>query len=95
MPRYLLETSGGIPGGIDTAVAMAAARFPEIGVEHRYTGRESSGHEIWICTAPSASHVTRWAAAAEIDFQSIDQVDDEPTTPLASRRAQPKKENIE
>ena len=92
MPRFIFETRALGEPESDKAFDVAASRFPEIRIEHRYTGRNPDNHETWVCSAPSRSHITRWAAAIEIDLDALEQVDDKPNTPLATWRAPNSKE---
>lgn len=95
MPRFIFATRALGEPESDAAFAVAASRFPEIRIEHRYTGRGSNNGETWVCSAPSRSHITRWTAAVEIDLDALDQVDDKPNTPHAPRRAPTNKETNE
>ena len=87
MPRFIFETRALGEPEIDTALGFAAARFPEVRIEHRYTGRGPDNRETWVCSAPSRSHITRWTAAAAIEHDGLEQVDDKPNTPHAAWRA--------
>jgi hypothetical protein len=92
MPRFIFETRALSEAEGDAAFHVATSRFPEIRIEHRYTGRDPNNHETWVCSAPSRSHITRWTALVEIDLDALEQVDDKPNTPLATRRAPNSKE---
>ena len=67
MPRYLMETDVVGSSELDDAVHLAAARFPEVAVEHCCTASDDRGDRVlWICRAPSANHLRRWAEAARL-----------------------------
>jgi hypothetical protein len=74
MPRYLLETP---PAGRDepgAALALAARQFPELAVEHVLSagGREDQpARSLWVCRAPSSTHVRRWADAAHLRVRAL------------------------
>ena len=77
MPRYLLETKVTNGPQRDSAARLVATRFPEVAVEHRFTAHDGeSGSELWVCRAPSASHVHRFATAARLSLASLRHVDD-------------------
>jgi len=66
MPRFLIETDAVPCSLIDAATRVAAIRFPEISVEpstHRDGGR---GRTVWVCGAPSRTHLQRWARAVQL-----------------------------
>jgi hypothetical protein len=65
MPRYLLETEVIATVQIADAVRLAAQRFPEIAVEGLSTD-DSGTRTVWVCRAPSRTHVDRWAEAADL-----------------------------
>ena len=85
MRRFIFETSDQTAADVAAALALAATRFPEVDVEHRYIGRGESRRELWVCTAPSEMHVARWAAAAAFPVAEIGQVDD--VAPIAVQPA--------
>ena len=100
MPRFIFETRALGEPEIDTALGFAASRFPEVRIEHRYTGRGPDNRETWVCSAPSRLHITRlhitrWTAAATIELDGLEQVDDKSNTPLAAWRAPNNKETTE
>ena len=105
MPRFIFETRDLGEPEIDTALAFAASRFPEVRIEHRYTGRGPDNRETWVCSAPSRLHITRlhitrlhitrWTAAATIELDGLEQVDDKSNTPHAAWRAPNNKETTE
>ena len=77
MPRYLFETTVTSQPERDSAERLAASRFPEVAVEHRFAAHDGDvGSELWVCRAPSASHVHRFAAAARLSLASLRHVDD-------------------
>jgi hypothetical protein len=72
MPRYLLETVEGDSGHLDAAVDLAAQRFPEIELERcDTTGDGVDARVLWMCRAPSETHLHRWAAAARVAVASL------------------------
>ena len=75
MPRFLLETDAVATPQIDAAVRLAAERFPEIAVEDLATD-DNGTTSLWVCRAPSKTHVDRWASAAHlaaaISVKSVD-----------------------
>jgi hypothetical protein len=67
MPRFLLELEVTGRDQRDRAVHLAAVRFPEIAVEHQYSTHDARGHrELWVCRAPSETHLRRWIEAAAL-----------------------------
>ncbi len=73
MPRYLLDVQRTAP--VDRGGSASARwRFPEIAVEHRYVTHDRIGRELWVCRAPSAAHVERWAEAAPLELRSLRQI---------------------
>jgi hypothetical protein len=89
MPRYMFRVTGSSAVDVEAALSVAASRFPEIGVEHRFLGRGEHRSEVWVCTAPSETHVVRWATAVSLAPEDIDQVDDLSTTAVLRRWTQP------
>jgi hypothetical protein len=71
MPRYEVRIT--IPWVTDRsrAVDVLARRFPEIDVIEQHQDRVAR-EEVWICRAPSATHVERWATESDLRF-SIEQ----------------------
>jgi hypothetical protein len=44
----------------------------EVVVEHRYPIRAGrSSREVWVCHAPSAEHIERWATAAHLKLSKV------------------------
>ena len=81
MPRYLVETETAGTLQLTRATRLAAQRFPEIAVEHHYTAYdEASTRDLWVCRAPSRTHLERWADAARIACRSVEKVDDTAST---------------
>jgi hypothetical protein len=77
MPRYLFETNQTSDPQRVNADRLAVVRFPEVAVEHRYTDRgDHDRRELWVCKAPSAAHIQRFAAAAELVVAAVRHVDD-------------------
>ena len=67
MPRYEVRLTVASVTERSRAVDVLARRFPEIDVieQHRDgVARE----EVWICRAPSATHVERWATESALRF---------------------------
>ena len=86
MPHYLFET-GPLGGSqFDAAIKLAAARFPELIVEHRYTARDLGGRDVWVVRAPSTDHVRRWSDAAHVRPRALATVEaDTPDAGLGQR----------
>ena len=85
MPRYLFETDVDARSQLDAAGRLAAQRFPEITIEHRYTTHDDTGARVlWVCRAPTEVHLGRWAAAAHLALTCIRRVaaDAPPTSPV-------------
>jgi hypothetical protein len=75
MPRYLLETGPMSTADVRDAARLAARRFPEVVVDDRYVAHDDTPRELWVCHAPSAAHLQRWATAAHLDVRSVTHVD--------------------
>ena len=72
MPRYMLETVMVHSADLDAAVDLASQRFPEIDVERcDTTGDGVDARVLWMCRAPSETHLHRWAAAAGVAVTSV------------------------
>jgi hypothetical protein len=72
MPRYLLETGAVSGSRLDGAERLAAQRFPEISVERHYvTDDGTTARAVWVCRAPSETHLGRWAESAELTVTSM------------------------
>ncbi|MPY93055.1 MAG: hypothetical protein GEV08_08315 [Acidimicrobiia bacterium] len=86
MPQFLFET--GPTGGphLDDAGGLAARRFPEVVVEHRYAVHDDGRRDVWVCRAPSKAHIERWAAAARLELRSLHQVDADVSPQTRERR---------
>lgn len=81
MPRYLLATAPACRPLRDAAIDVAARRFPEVAVELRYAAHDyDSGHDVWVCSAPSETHVRRWAEAAGLEADHAQHVDADDAT---------------
>lgn len=77
MPHYLFETEGASEPQRSSGPHLAAWRFPEVAVEHRYAAHGvPHGKELWVCRAPSEAHVHRWAAASDLELAALRHVDD-------------------
>ena len=78
MPRYLCEAPPTTAADRERACRLAARRFPEVDFEQRLAAHDDWGsvdREMWVCRAPSRTHLLGWAAAAGIDFASVQQVE--------------------
>ena len=82
MARYLVETDAGVGGDRPPDLARAERRCPEVAVERRYQAHEGDGPDLWLCQAPSVTHVEHWAGAAGLEVRSVRRVD------VAARSAQ-------
>jgi hypothetical protein len=74
MPRYLFELHLPAPpaaGGRPDRAEELRCRFPEVSVEHRYVVRDDGHAEVWVCRAPSAEHLRRFAEDAELQVTDI------------------------
>lgn len=67
MPRFLIETDAVPRSLVEAATRLAALRFPEISVDESSThGDSGSGWTLWVCGAPSRTHLDRWASAVRL-----------------------------
>jgi hypothetical protein len=67
MPRFLLELEITGRDQRELAARLLAERFPEIAVEQRYAAHDERGsRELWVCWAPSETHLRRWTEAADL-----------------------------
>ncbi len=74
MPRYSFRT---LPLGETVrrhAMEIAARRFPEVDVMDCGSDDGRDDTLTWMCRAPNADHVRRWAAAAELAPADISEV---------------------
>ncbi len=78
MPHFLVETTTTSRTGLLGAVRMAAERYPEIAIEDRFVAHDGPAREVWVCRAPSSTHLQRWAAAAGLVLRSLDQIHSTP-----------------
>jgi hypothetical protein len=68
MPRFLLELRPIGRVRRADAVQLAALRYPEVAIEQTLATSHGDGdRELWVCRAPSETHLRRWAEAAELD----------------------------
>lgn len=82
MPRYMFETPLTDDDAGDRAARLAAQRFPEVALEHRYAVHDDGSHrEVWVCRAPSVAHVRRWAGAAGVTLWVLRHVDGDGGSP--------------
>ena len=75
MPLFLFEAPPITDRQRDLALQLAARRFPEISLEHRYSEHDGSGRDVWVCRATSADQLTRWAVAADLALGEVRRVD--------------------
>ena len=76
MPRFLCDVGEVTSTQFGAAVRLAAQRFPEIAVEHRYVlHSEPDARAMWVCRAPSEVHLARWATAAGIELSPVGRID--------------------
>ena len=74
MRRYVLGCRALSRLERDDAVELAAVRYPEIVIDHRYAAHDE-GLDVWVCQAPSENHLRRWAAAAKFTVDLLQAVD--------------------
>ena len=70
MPRYVVETAGVTPVQWHEAIALLARQFPEVGVD------DDGDVQVFVCRAPSDTHVRRWIGAARLKVASVRLMDD-------------------
>ena len=68
MPRYEVRLTVASVTERSRAVDVLARRFPEIDVIEQHRGRMPLDDEVWICRAPSVTHIERWATESELPF---------------------------
>ena len=72
----MLETASISAAEREQATATASLRFPEIAVEQRFSARDDNGgRDIWVCRAPSAAHLRRWAEACRFALAVLQPID--------------------
>ena len=64
MPLFLFDSPRISDLQRDHALRLAARRFPEIAVEHRFGEQDGGGLDLWVCRASNEDQLTRWAVAA-------------------------------
>ena len=70
MPRYELRVPPIAPADVGRAIDTIPRRFPEIEViERRYD--DTNQVDVWICRAPSVSHLERWASASALPLATL------------------------
>jgi hypothetical protein len=76
MPHYSFSTLPLSESVRRRAAELAARRFPEVDVMG--CGADDGPADVlrWVCRAPNADHVRRWAAAADLGPAEIRPVDD-------------------
>jgi hypothetical protein len=75
MSRYLFETGPGSECEVERALALVSHRFPEIVVERLYTAHSGRGGVVWVCRAPNAAQMRRWAQAGRLRLSHLREVD--------------------
>jgi hypothetical protein len=78
MPRYLMNRRGDAAGVLSSATRLAAARFPEVAIEHRYRLRaldQPDSSEVWVCRAPSEAELRAWILATGVGIDAISLID--------------------
>lgn len=75
MTRYVLGCRAVRRSERETASRLAATRFPEITVDLRFAAHDDDGLDVWVCRAPSESHLRRWAADAALTVDLLQPVD--------------------
>lgn len=78
MRHYLLGCRTMTPSESEGALALAATRFPEVQVDHRYTAQHEDGLDLWVCQAPSEHHLRRWVEAAHLRVDLLQPVVTDP-----------------
>jgi hypothetical protein len=73
MPRFLLDAAAP-ESALHRLRDLAAHRFPEVALEQHFTDHAGTT-DMWVCRAPSCTHVQRWADAAGLQVQAIRRVD--------------------
>jgi hypothetical protein len=68
MPEFEMSLTPSDRAG--DALDRLGTRFPEIDVVGRYRSIDAAD-ELWVCRAPSVTHVERWAAEAELHITGI------------------------
>ena len=83
MPSYVLGTRTTTRANRDALAELTATRHPEVLVELRFAAHDNDGLDVWICRAPSETHIRRWAAAADLELRLLQPVDaQQPERPL-------------
>lgn len=78
MPSFLFRSRRIEANRVAGAMDLAARRYPELAVTHRYTLRDSDA-EIWVVDAPNSVQVEDWAQDSEIVAGRVHRADDTPT----------------
>ena len=84
MPRYSFRTLPLSESVRRRAAELGARRFPEVDVTDCGSDDGRDDALRWVCRAPNADHVRRWAAAAnlgEADIRPLVPGDDDSLTP--------------
>ena len=74
MPLFLFDSPPISDLQRDHALRLAARRFPEIAVEHRFGEQDGGGLDLWVCRASNEDQLTRWAVAAELTLGEVRRV---------------------
>jgi hypothetical protein len=78
VPRYLVETCAVSAAERAVAERLAAQRFPEVALEHRYTvGEGAERHDLWVCRASSKAHVQRWSETSGLALGEVRRIEDD------------------
>jgi hypothetical protein len=80
MPRYLLGARTTTRAERESVASLTDTRYPEVRVDLRYAAHDDDGLDVWVCRAPSETHVRRWAAAADLELRLVQLVDAENAT---------------
>ena len=80
MPRFVLELNAVSSSQFADALRLTYQRFPEIAVDRRdVSGARAPTtepeREKWLCRAPSAAHLRRWALAAQVRVTTVTPVE--------------------
>lgn len=71
MPRYQLRTAPMSDAARRHAAEVAARRYPEVDIV-ACDPQSAAGRDVWVCRAPDASHVERWATATALQPVEVD-----------------------
>ena len=74
MPRYEVRLTAPSAADVERSISLLARRFPEVDVLER---GDADADGAWICQAPSANHLLRWATAADLQLTIVDHVEED------------------